>query len=329
MSKQAVVMQLVSEISAGQGIEIPIRAGVDLEGLTAGDENPVFLTLEIARVGAVSGNDLLYDDELVNRLVSTINSEHTEGIMGHLKPEDRASAFPVPDVHWLGATRVGEKAYAKGYIPRTAVRARDYYRTLQMTGGKAATSFAGMAFLDPVAEMPGINRAREFELEQLDLAPFKRAALPPTGGFTLTHEMQQEDSDMGEGAELQGRVDELLGEKETLTAQIQEMRLRELRSNVTEQVTAAIDWPVTTDEGRAALKATRAIVTELAFLKTESADTAKATIDQVMETLKPVTELLVSLLSGGPAIVQALNKKGVKLEDTPENRARARSRLGV
>lgn len=109
--------------------------------------------------------------------------------MGHIKETDRSTAFPVSDIHWLGAARSGNSAWARGYIPKTATAQREHFRILKATNGRAATSITGPAVREFVDKQAGTWRATNFQLEQLDLAPHTRAALAPDSDFLITREM--------------------------------------------------------------------------------------------------------------------------------------------
>jgi hypothetical protein len=113
--------------------------------------------------------------------------------MGHIKEEDRITAYPISDIHWIGSVKEGGKTWAKGYIPKTAVAQREHYRILMATNGKAATSVYGQALKEFVDHKKGTWRARDFKLEQLDLAPYGRAALKPESGFMITTEMVSDE----------------------------------------------------------------------------------------------------------------------------------------
>lgn len=187
-TREMVFDSVITEFK-GAPPDVPPRAGVDLAALTQGDSDPFFLTVEISTVGKVSKNGLRHTDALANSLVSQINSRASEGIMGHIREQDRSTAFPVSDIHWLGAVRQGQSAWAKGYIPKTAVAQREHFRILKATSGRAATSITGPAVREFVDKQQGIWEAKDFQLEQLDLAPFTRAALPPQSDFVITKEM--------------------------------------------------------------------------------------------------------------------------------------------
>lgn len=185
----------VSEFT-GTPPDVPLAAGVDrelLERLPNGDPdpNPMYLTLEIARTGAVSGNKFRHTPGLVTSVVEQINQNKPTGIMGHIKPQDRATSFPVADIHWVGAIELNGSAYGKGYLPAGRADVREYYRAEKAKGGKAATSMYGGGPKQTYEN--GEWSVSPFRMESLDLAPWTRAAWPGPGQFQLTSEMVHDD----------------------------------------------------------------------------------------------------------------------------------------
>lgn len=204
--EQGYIREFVTGEFKGDFPEVPPAPGVDLDALKDSDPDPFFVTLPVARVDEVSNNGLVYDEPLVESIISQINDEHPTGIMGHLRDEDRASAYPVPDAYWVGALRVGNTAWAKAYIPPG--QARDTLRRKKAVGGKAATSIYGPPGRR-VLMGNGRWRADGFKLESLDLAPYERAALKLGGAFAVTAEMEsqrmtdpEEDTDMASRDEI-------------------------------------------------------------------------------------------------------------------------------
>jgi hypothetical protein len=173
----------------GEFPNVPIRKEVNVEELTKGDDDPFFITLKISEVGATSGNGLVHDEMLGEMLARQINEQAAHGIAGHLKDQDRSTAFPMPAVYWLGAARLNGATWAKGYIPRTAEKVREHFRIQKVTGGKAATSIYGPGTRETLDKQKKTWRLADFRLEQLDLAPFERAALPLEGDFVVTAQM--------------------------------------------------------------------------------------------------------------------------------------------
>lgn len=163
---------------------------VDVTLLTEGDTDPLYLTLPIAEIGRVSENGLLYDSELVQAITEQMQ-QGKGGIRGHLKEDELNTAFPTDDVYWVGHQLVGEMLWAKGYIPPG--KNRDDIRRKKATGGRVATSIFGDAVRETADQVKGKKtwRARQFRLEQIDLAPAGRAALRMSGHMQLTQEMTE------------------------------------------------------------------------------------------------------------------------------------------
>ena len=173
---------------------VPIHPEIDYQRLVDGDPDPLFVTLAVARVGAVSQppNGLLYDAELVSAIAA--QGVGADALMGHLPDDQRDSAFPIDDRSstpragvWVGFRQVDDMLWGKVYIPAQNERVRAYLRQLAAVGGALRTSIYGTGryvLLDD-----GIRRLDEFLLESIDFAPAARAALELDGTFALTSEM--------------------------------------------------------------------------------------------------------------------------------------------
>ncbi len=325
----------------GKVPEVPIREGIDMDSLLNGDDDPFFLTLEIAQQGAVSTRKLLFDESLVDSIVTQVNSRGIEGIMGHLRDTDMDNAYPVSDIHWLGAMKDGDgKAWAKGYIPRTAVAQREHFRILKATNGKAATSIFGMARLEALDG--GLQRAREFRLEQLDLAPFTRAALPPDSDFTITKEMNDMDGeDTTPGADGQatppitppadtGAV-ERIAQLESQVAEQAALLQNAVDEAFTVRIAELTQAPVT--ELKMEEEPSTALVTVLREMVGESSDaTLEEDVSTAWEKLTPLVQLIIKAQAGPDAIIKSMDSRASgtpELEDTPETRAAARAKMGM
>jgi hypothetical protein len=169
--------------------DVAIAKDVDYKLLTQGDDDPMFVTLPIGKAGVTSGNHLHYGEDFVQELERQVLENKPVGLMGHLREEDRASEFPAEAVHWVGAKRVGELLWGKGYVPPG--EARDRIRRYKAQGKKIATSID--AFLDRVWDK-AINAYRvtgnTLTLNQIDIAPADRAGIPDLASVPqLTTEM--------------------------------------------------------------------------------------------------------------------------------------------
>lgn len=337
---------------------VPISAGVNMEELKSLDPDPMFVSLPvIPKAGAISKNGLLYDDDLIASVESQINEKRPGGTWGHLKEEDRSTAYPIPHAMWVGAKRVGESLWAKAYIAPGPQR--EHIRRLRAVNGKIATSIYGQGSYEATGDK-GVRRLRNFSLESLDFAPPERAALQYGASPNVTSEFQQEGNpDMDKQqliAEL--TVDDIparlrdalvaefrtqVSDRDTLIAELQtsvaEFRRREFDLAVDARVAELTAWQVTGDAAKAKLDSFRRtlksrIVAELASTSSATGKPAPELVEGVVETiwadLQPLAETVRDALAGPPAIVAGkVVSKREKFEDTPEARAKARALMGI
>lgn len=195
MSERIVISETQLQPLKGQFPDVPTYPHVDTVLLYQGDEaNPFHVTLPIAEIGRVSDNGLEYDEELVTAIAEQM-SNGAGGIRGHIPDDQLSTAYPVDDVHWIGHQLIGQTLWAKGYIPPG--QTREDIRMKKARGGNIATSIFGDAVKEFVVAEASKSRsrtwkARQFQLEQIDLAPTKRAALKNRTGFVITREMEGE-----------------------------------------------------------------------------------------------------------------------------------------
>ena len=179
---------------------VPTYPHVDVPMLEEGDEKPCYVTLPIAEIGRIADSGLEYDEELVTTIAEQMQ-DGSGGIRGHLKDEELPTAFPLDAVHWVGHVMEGKTLWAKGYIPPG--ESRDDIRRKIARGGTIGPSLFGAAVREMSSRKPGRPtwRAKNFKLDQVDLAPANRASLRNMHGAVLTREMidSKEGSEMPEG----------------------------------------------------------------------------------------------------------------------------------
>jgi hypothetical protein len=232
---EAVQDTIVSEFG-GKTPKVPYAPGVDPTELLKDDPSPMFLVLPISQSGKVSRNGLQHDDELGETLVQQIMSDKPGGIMGHIPDDRRSTEYPVSQIHWVGAVRENGVTWAKGYIPRTMPDVREEFRILKAKRGKAATSIYGKAVKEMASDGSPKWRARRFQLEQIDLAPHKRAALPGSGEFEITAEMALGEPDEPEVIqEIQPTEGKIMTDK---TEVLKELTVADLSSELKQAVVA-------------------------------------------------------------------------------------------
>ena len=183
-------VMVITELRGSYPLNIPFMPDVNIEELTAGDTDPMYLTLPIGEAGSRSGNKRFYNEEWVQELERQTISERAIGIMGHIKPEDRSSSFPEEAVHWVGVQREGNVLWGKGYIPPGT--ARDRIRRYKATGRKLATSiFAQCKGVWDQTLGAYIMQANTLKLNQIDIAPYDRAGIGSLARVPLlTSEME-------------------------------------------------------------------------------------------------------------------------------------------
>jgi len=165
----------------GQFPDVPTYAHVDVDLLHKNDPDPFYVVLPVARVGEVSANGLVYDEELVSEIEAQLPG--LGGIRGH---NFDATAFPVESHDVVGHVREGDTLWAKLYVPPG--EGREDMRRRKARGGKVGTSILGK-FAKRIAEANGQWRAKGLKLESLDLGPITRTALNLGGAFAVVSEL--------------------------------------------------------------------------------------------------------------------------------------------
>lgn len=174
---------------AGEFPDVPTYLNVDTDLLYENDPKPFHITLLIAEEGRISTNELMYDAELVGEIERGLQA-CAEGIGGHTSSSD----MPVAEAFWIGHVRESGKLWAKAYIPPG--ERREDIRRKKATHGQIGTSILGSA----IRETDGKGkywRAREFELDRLDLAPVKHQSLKKNGAFVITAETENDAIEEG------------------------------------------------------------------------------------------------------------------------------------
>ena len=185
---------LIIQELRGSYPNVPISSDVDYAELIKGDDDPVFLTLPIGKPNVKSSNGRFYDEAFIRELARQTLELKPVGIMGHLRAEELATAFPLEAIHWVGATFADDgMLWGKGYIPPGEVRSR--VRRYKAQGRALATSIDAFADGKFDATLNAYRMdANTLRLGQIDLAPADRAGIPDLASVPhLTQEMRQDD----------------------------------------------------------------------------------------------------------------------------------------
>lgn len=180
----SVLSTTISEFRGKKGVDFPdIKLPEDVDTELLGPDK-FYITLPIGRVGAHSRNGRVYSEQAIHSLVQQVNAKRPEGRWGHLKDEDRSTAYAPPAVRWLAAV-IDDKtgiAWAKG-IPVTT-EAREHFRVAMAAHAKVGTSIYGTP-----KQVEGAN-VLDLSLETIDLADPSRVGVPDTASLVyITKEM--------------------------------------------------------------------------------------------------------------------------------------------
>lgn len=166
---------------------VPLADGVDLAALTAGDNDPLFITRPLAVLNAVSQHGIIYDADLIQTLHDQVLSKRPAARQGHVSEEERDYLFPDDKALWIGALYENGTLYGKSYVLpnthfKTMVKAR------KAAGTELKTSMWGMGSYIDAGN--GTIRCADLDLETIDFVPAERASLQALPGqFDLTSEM--------------------------------------------------------------------------------------------------------------------------------------------
>jgi hypothetical protein len=325
-------VMVISEFR-GKYPPIPLARDIDYNELVKGDDDPVFVTLPVGKANVTSGNKRHYDDAFVKEMERQVVANHPVGLMGHLTKDERKTAFPDEAVHWVGAKRVGEFLWAKGYVPPGEPRNR--LRRYKATNKLIATSISALAEGKWDQQLGAFRmNAKTLQLDQIDFAPPDRAGIADLAAVPhLTTEMLTDLSDVDSNSDDNNQEVDEMDRDEVIkgltaadipnmpkavrdaiaNAKIQEMRtvleladdadivstVQELQKAEAERHQQAIadEITVVVNDG-VKVENARGIVAELVTAKhPQTKDDVKKYFTEVVES-KPVIELLGESVQG-------------------------------
>lgn len=171
---------------------IKIADGIDITKLTEGDNNPLFITVEVIHEG-VSRNYNYYDREAIEELYKQILDKKPNAYQGHLDIKDVDSKNPNAKTIWIGAgmKEIEGKLtlFAKGYILPENKNFRGYIKRAVAAGKRLPVSIYGLSkrVYDSVKK---VYRVTEIDLQSIDWArEFAEGVKSLTGTPKLTSEM--------------------------------------------------------------------------------------------------------------------------------------------
>lgn len=201
--------------------DVAFFADVNIEELTRGDSDPVYLTIPIGKINVKSDNGRFYSEAWVQELERQVRAKRPTGMMGH--EEDDPMAFPPEAIFWVGAQRIGEMLWGKGYLPPGPPR--DRIRRYKATNKTLGTSILALAEGTWDAARGAYTMLAEtLDLRRIDIGPIEKLGIKALGLVPiLTSELAPAGADIDEmhpGTE-QPSQEAMMAEKKEL---IQELR---------------------------------------------------------------------------------------------------------
>jgi hypothetical protein len=195
---EAQVAEMQSDLSVTETELVPVAKEL-LEAVAEGDDNPLFVTMNIATEG-VSKNGRNYTREVIQSMADQINAEAVDGNNGHLTAEERATKRPDPVTLWLGARTLVKNGklhlYAKGYVMPEETRLRSYLKKAKAVGKNVAVSVFGKAEKAVFNAQAKAYDLVNFTLQSIDWARSKSEGIPNDNTLILASEMVDEDKEV-------------------------------------------------------------------------------------------------------------------------------------
>lgn len=170
------LIEAVGEISSVQAVvsgemkveDVPLAPWADLQALKAGDPEPMEVVVEIPAGKSKRGWN--YRPEALQKIVGEVMRQGLPGFLGHQKPEDVDSQFPIPVTHWVGAKYENGKAYFRGVIDKAA---DDLKRWIKSKAVRTVSIF-GVPKLQQTA---GETNVVDYKPLSIDWTPLGRAGM--------------------------------------------------------------------------------------------------------------------------------------------------------
>jgi hypothetical protein len=305
MSKEVFQEIFITEF-VGKPPEISIWNDVDKGLLEQGDPDPMYVTLKVAEINAISGNGRQYPGPIVESIKNQLFEKRPTANPGHIKDEDRAYVFPTPAGYWVGATMEGQFLWAKAYVPHD-VDMRETVRRLKATNSKIATSIYGTGSQIWDADR-GLFVVTEFDLEHIDFAPADRAGIKSLG--MVPHITTEMDGDKPEeNIEENNSMDKLkvLSELTAADAQFIPQMVRESIQAAAPEVKLVAELRGVLGNDADVVKSVREMQSQIAEYKREAVKTAIAAevAKQVIGTAQEITPAIKNLRETVAALVDA------------------------
>ena len=150
---------------------IPVAAGVDVDAIKKGDDDPYEVVVAIPASRSKRG--WRYQPEAIMNVVTEVQNATLNGYLGHQKPEDVDSEFKTPVTHWIGATYDETKkiGYFRGVIDKSASDLKRWIRAKRIT----QVSIFGKPTIKVGTGDPEVVGYKPYSI---DWTPLNRAGMP-------------------------------------------------------------------------------------------------------------------------------------------------------
>lgn len=163
------LMMLFGGVSGEMKVnDIPLAAGVNLDELKKGDDDPLEVIVEIPASTSTRGWN--YTKYALQSIVDKVNRSTLAGFKGHQKEQDVKNQFVNPATHWVGAKMEGESAFFRGIVDQSEVDLKRWIRS----GRIKQVSIFGYPKL---TTSNGETQVIDYDALSIDWTPLDRAGM--------------------------------------------------------------------------------------------------------------------------------------------------------
>lgn len=172
---------------------VPVDPRIDVDALTMGDEDPMFVNLEVLRTGISDGNRRYFDNSVVRQVAEMIPG--VQGFLGHPDPSKVGFEFREPHCIYVGSMTqeldggATVRALAKAYIFKSSPL-REWIPKSLACGNPLTVSINGIGDImrDNVNHIIKVQSMTR--LDSIDWANPGTQGMPNAKAYSIVSEMQ-------------------------------------------------------------------------------------------------------------------------------------------
>lgn len=303
-------------------IDLKLPDSINISKLTAGDKDPMFVTIEVL-TPTKSANKVIYKEQDLYSLKDEINSKKPYAYNGHIAEGEESSKNPRAYTQWLYADVIEsegtKKLYAKGYVFKSAKTLREKLIAADAIGKKVPVSIYGKANQNYNSDLDGYE-IDDLTLESIDWARDFSQGVASAGSVSITKETKKEKLDnfnmkklkemsleevKAERADIKEALEDFKKAKTLITEMTQELNVEENR--LTETIKETILKNKDLEEQNKKLQE------QVTFIEVDTELQARLKIPAVLNIAK---RLVLSEMAKGvdrkTAITNVLNSEEIK-----------------